>query len=541
MDFVAEIHMIPTLRSGDALQVATNGVEKLLLNAIDGKRDVQQLAEQCGIEQDMVCRMVGRLLQAGVLDVAMGGQNNDRSDVENPVKDDVHLISEPKISREDETPQNLSEDAVTEMYEKLENSNCYEILGVPPIAQRSEIRAAYFALSKKFHPDTHFRQGSDELKKKLSYIFDKLTNAYDTLSGKSKRSAYDESIASEIELWKMEQSIRRSLQPQQQRNDSSANTEDSAHGRPRRGTEAVSVNVSKPEADNSVRYSIPQRVSATSYRRTPVQDKVSVGAGARISRGPVTRSSYLSEPGSAPSFNGAVSVKVERSPLQSQPTSADPPQESEASSKAVERRRQQWKRERLKKVLGVGGGIPATAPDRRTGGDMGSQSEVYLLDHARIAIEKHEFGMAIQFVQEVLRRDGENSNASQLLRQAQSGKVKSDINELVRRGRFEQSSGNVSAALELYERAFKLDIRNVDAKYHVSVALLEMRKDLRRALMLCREIVAMGGRKPQYFETLGLLYEQLHDQERAGEMYRRGLELAPLDRELKKRLKALSK
>lgn len=62
----------------------------------------------------------------------------------------------------------------------------YMILQVPPIAQPEEIRKAYRALSKKYHPDLNpdMKHVSDEKMKEL-------VEAYNTLNDKDKRKLYD--------------------------------------------------------------------------------------------------------------------------------------------------------------------------------------------------------------------------------------------------------------------------------------------------------------------------------------------------------------
>ncbi len=57
----------------------------------------------------------------------------------------------------------------------------YQILGVPEDASEEEIRRAFFELAKKYHPD----RGGDEEK------FKEINEAYQVLSNKEKRAAYD--------------------------------------------------------------------------------------------------------------------------------------------------------------------------------------------------------------------------------------------------------------------------------------------------------------------------------------------------------------
>ena len=80
---------------------------------------------------------------------------------------------------------------IDDLYYALELLDHYQVLGVPRMAPRKEIRTAYFQLSKVFHPDTMFRKKLGPYKMRMEAIFNRLTESYETLGRKKSRAEYD--------------------------------------------------------------------------------------------------------------------------------------------------------------------------------------------------------------------------------------------------------------------------------------------------------------------------------------------------------------
>ncbi len=73
----------------------------------------------------------------------------------------------------------------------------HELLGVPPDAGRRELRRAYFALSREFHPDRYFGRKVGPFGARLERIFRRLTEAYEMLGDPAARAAARDSRAAE--------------------------------------------------------------------------------------------------------------------------------------------------------------------------------------------------------------------------------------------------------------------------------------------------------------------------------------------------------
>lgn len=75
----------------------------------------------------------------------------------------------------------------------------YDVLGLDPKAELSEIKASYFGLAKLFHPDRYHRESPDTLQR-IHAAFSKVQVGYDTLKSSDSRENYDFKIRKEIEV-----------------------------------------------------------------------------------------------------------------------------------------------------------------------------------------------------------------------------------------------------------------------------------------------------------------------------------------------------
>jgi len=78
---------------------------------------------------------------------------------------------------------------------ELHNQDLYHALGVASTAATDEIRRAYYALARAYHPDK-FR--NDAMKEKAEQVFGRITEAYATLSNHESRNRYDGELATHL-------------------------------------------------------------------------------------------------------------------------------------------------------------------------------------------------------------------------------------------------------------------------------------------------------------------------------------------------------
>jgi curved DNA-binding protein CbpA len=75
-----------------------------------------------------------------------------------------------------------------------EAKNYYEVLELSTTAGANEIKDAYYALARRYHPDRFHLQSGTPLHAKLSSAFARITQAYERLTDAKARSAYDKAI-----------------------------------------------------------------------------------------------------------------------------------------------------------------------------------------------------------------------------------------------------------------------------------------------------------------------------------------------------------
>src|SRR5262245_16394634 len=79
----------------------------------------------------------------------------------------------------------------TDVHGRPDRLNHSELLGVARDADKKAIKRAYFQLAATIHPDRYFGKRLGSYKPKMETVFARMTAAFETLSDKDKRVAYD--------------------------------------------------------------------------------------------------------------------------------------------------------------------------------------------------------------------------------------------------------------------------------------------------------------------------------------------------------------
>lgn len=107
----------------------------------------------------------------------------------------------PVADQEAEIAEAAEEEKISleEYLERTEQSvTHYEALDVPPEADFAQIKAAYFLLAKRFHPDLFHRRIEDLTHRRIQKAFTEIAQAYETLRNPEVREVYDFKLRKEI-------------------------------------------------------------------------------------------------------------------------------------------------------------------------------------------------------------------------------------------------------------------------------------------------------------------------------------------------------
>ena len=229
---------VPTRAEGvDVLKLPLNPLEGFVLSRVDGQSTAEDIAIMCGVPHDQATAILGRLAELGAV-VLPGHKPTAAARVVTSANSssaappratatssatnnrEVPLIERLYGEGAQAPDFDVSElDAEADLepgprrrivvaYHLTQSGTFYEQLGVSETADKAEIRAAYFELSKAFHPDAYFGRELGPYREKTEAVFQRLTEAYETLSRKKRRTEYDAFLAATKRIERAEQLAR---------------------------------------------------------------------------------------------------------------------------------------------------------------------------------------------------------------------------------------------------------------------------------------------------------------------------------------------
>ncbi|HSE98597.1 MAG TPA: DnaJ domain-containing protein, partial [Blastocatellia bacterium] len=150
-------------------------VESYVLSRIESPAAVSEIGPLTGLPDEEARRAVCALVAAGLLD-----RLDDKKEEAEEKEGDYSLTR-------------LREDISRKLH-FYTTADYYEMLGVTRQATTADVKAAYYQLAKKYHPDRYRQAEHAELRGKLEALFARITLAYETLKEPASRASYDDRL-----------------------------------------------------------------------------------------------------------------------------------------------------------------------------------------------------------------------------------------------------------------------------------------------------------------------------------------------------------
>jgi curved DNA-binding protein CbpA len=175
--------------------------ESFLLSRLDKPTKLEELVSLSGLRELDAHRVIYGLALSGLVKREYW-QNAFRTDAAKTT------IEQPSVPAATNTPTSQpaqsesrwisvsDEDADLEEFLKRlsKASNHYEVIELPSTAKTNEIKDAYYALARRYHPDRFHLKSGTRIHAQISSAFARITQAYETLTDPNSRAAYDQSV-----------------------------------------------------------------------------------------------------------------------------------------------------------------------------------------------------------------------------------------------------------------------------------------------------------------------------------------------------------
>ncbi len=168
----------PLLRFQD---VSLAPEEAFILSRIDGTQSAQQICTMSPLSEEQTARTLFGLQQAGIIDPeGEVGRREEKPRTEKPVGSSIR----------ETTTEDGDRQEIERTFEEFQNKNHWEVLGIERSASTDLVKDAFQEKAKYYHPDRFRRVSDPDLQEKISFIFCRVKEAYDTLSTQAKAEDY---------------------------------------------------------------------------------------------------------------------------------------------------------------------------------------------------------------------------------------------------------------------------------------------------------------------------------------------------------------
>ncbi|MER3426752.1 MAG: hypothetical protein C4334_01430 [Pyrinomonas sp.] len=187
--------MLSPRRDASALDFDLKPSEAFLLSRFDSPLTVAELLAVSGLGEVETRRATYVLIVAGLV------QRSASHRVLNLERCKRTTVRQrPAISRSasDKLAERDEQAEMMELFARAEAEDFYKTLGVNQRATPQEIKRAYYALAKRFHPDRFRRDLDQATRARIESAFARIAQAYETLKEEATRTAYDLNLSNRV-------------------------------------------------------------------------------------------------------------------------------------------------------------------------------------------------------------------------------------------------------------------------------------------------------------------------------------------------------
>jgi curved DNA-binding protein CbpA len=210
---------VPRLIPGvDFKKLKLDPMDGFVMTRIDGKLGAKDLARETGLPDFSIARALEKLEKLGVIqlfDPSAPPPPPPAPERKSAVAQfDTGLLAPKYDPKELEEPADLAPEQkkrVLDLYYRLDDLDHYTLLGITREADKKGVKRAYFELAALFHPDRYFKKHLGSFKSKMEALFNRVTEAHDTLVNPATRADYDAYLAEVATTRGMEAMLERAM------------------------------------------------------------------------------------------------------------------------------------------------------------------------------------------------------------------------------------------------------------------------------------------------------------------------------------------
>lgn len=170
--------------------------QQQVFSLINGNASIKELSFRSGLGDLNTLKAVYALLALRMVESA--GVKAEDGKITNEVARETAAPEAIPVKQQFTADASVTREMVLNAFESMARQNHYELLGVARGDTPQEIKKAYLLEAQRFHPDRHFDPGMGDLKEKLEALFNRIHEAYETLSSRDARNQYNIDLAAGV-------------------------------------------------------------------------------------------------------------------------------------------------------------------------------------------------------------------------------------------------------------------------------------------------------------------------------------------------------